>query len=672
MAEDIREKIMRKKTLFLILIVLTGSISLSAAEKKTLTIEAILSLPYPRELALSPDGRRIAFTIRKPDFQKSSFSTSIWMVSADGTGLMQFTNPRGSDYSPQWSPDGRYIAFLSTRPYRTEEGSEKKGTPQIWIIPTDGGEAWLLTRAPKGVESFKWSPDGKTIAYITPETLPEEKQRELEEKRKRKFDARVVDGDKFKKEIWLIDVERRKSRRLYAGDYGINRLEFSPDGKLIAYTTNYSGEYNDEQKYDIWLVSVPTGGVRQLTDFPGPETFPCFSPDGQYIAYISQTVPDIEFAQTDISLIPLKGGEPVNLTSRLDFPVSSPHWSPDGGSIYFEAMMGTHTHIYRVNVKTRKIFPVIEGRRCCYQIDFSRDGRTMCFLSEDPYSLPEITVRRKGEERRITHYSDALKDYNLGTQEIIRWRSEDGLEVEGLLIKPVGYEPGRRYPLILVVHGGPFSRFRDTFRQGYYLQLYAANGYAVLAPNPRGSSGYSDWFGQANRYDLGGMDYKDIMAGVDHVISLGIADPNRLGVIGGSYGGYMTNWIISQTDRFKAAVSMYGIFNLVTDWSNSIQPSWEKMYFGKYYWEDLTPYLKHSPSTYVTDITTPVLILHGEEDQLTFISNSKEMYQALKVLGKPAEFVIYPREGHGISREPNHIVDKMNRILGWFEKYLKG
>lgn len=429
----------------------------------------------------------------------------------------------------------------------------------------------------------------------------------------------MVDRDKFKKEIWLIEVETRRSRRLYTGDYGINRLEFSPDGELIAYTTNYSGEYNDEQKYDIWLVSVPDGSVRQLTDLPEPETSPCFSPDGQCIAYISQTVPDIEFAQTDISLIPLKGGEPVNLTSGFDFPVSSPHWSPDGSSIYFEAMIGTHTHIYRVSVKNNKIFPVIEGRRCCYQINFSRDGRTMGFLSEGPSSLPEITVRGKGEEKKITHYSDVLTGYALGTQEVIHWKSQDGLKIEGLLIRPVGYQAGRRYPLILVVHGGPFSRFRDTFRQRYYLQLYAANGYVVLAPNPRGSSGYSDWFGQANRYDLGGMDYKDIMAGVDYVISLGIADSTRLGVIGGSYGGYMTNWIISHTNRFKAAVSMYGIFNLVTDWSNS-----------------------------------------------------KEMYQALKVLGKPVEFVIYPREGHGISREPNHIVDKMNRILDWFEKYLKG
>jgi len=654
---------------FFIGVLLLGT-SLAHGGEKIFNMPDLISLKYPSSLALSPDGQYVAFVIREANLEESFYYTNLWIVRTDGTDLRPLTSNRYQNRSPQWSPDSQWLAFLSNRPYSNSKG-EKRQT-QIWLLYLRGGDAQRLTDASRGVHRFRWSPDGKSIAYVTTQPLSPEEKKRRQERRQRKFDARVVDEPKQPKEIWLIEVATRKSRRIHVADPGVRDIAFSPDGQWIVYSTNYTGEYDDEQKYDLWLVSLKDSTVRQLTDFPGPETSPQFSPDGSRIAYISQTVPDIEFAQTDISLIPFEGGKPQNLTTQFHYPVGSFIWSPDGQSLYFEGHVRTHNFYYRLRLKDRSIRPVLkEDRRFFSHLRISRDGKLLAYLAENAYALPDIFVRRRKKERPLTHYRKALEDYALGEQKIIRWRSVDGEEIEGLLVTPVGYQPGHPVPLILMIHGGPFSRFRDTFRQHYFFQYFAGHGYAILAPNPRGSSGYSDRFGQANRYDLGGKDYQDLIAGVDEVIRRGIADSTRLGVMGGSYGGYLTNWVITQTPRFKAAVSLYGIFSLLTDWSNSIQPSWEKMYFGAYYWENLDVYLKHSPAFYVTRIQTPVLIMHGEEDELTFISNSKEMYQALKILGKPVQFVIYPREGHGIAREPNHRIDVYQRALQWFDKYLK-
>ncbi|MDZ7261006.1 MAG: S9 family peptidase [candidate division KSB1 bacterium] len=665
---------MNKKYLsFLAVILILINSPPQSESGELLTAKNMLSFIYPTSISLSPNGRQVAFTIRQADFEKSSYSTSIWMVSSEGKELRPFIKSLASDYNPQWSPDSKQIAFQSTRPYRDRDGSEKQGISQIWLIQAGGGEAEIVTTAPHGVKYFQWAPDGKSIAYLTTEVLPVEKQKELQEQQKKKFDAKVLGTGKQKKELWLVDVASRINEKIYTGDYGIRELSFSPDSKTIVLTTNYSGEVNDELNYDLWLVSMADGSAHQLTDFPGPETRPLFSPDGKQIAYLSQTVPDIECAQTDISLIPVTGGPAENLTLEFDFPVTSFCWSPDGHSLYFEAEVKTESPVYHLDLKDKTITPVTRESGCFSNFRISQDGQSFGYIFEDSYTIPEIELtQRKGKPKRITHFSAALEGFRLGQSQVIRWPSRDGWEIEGFLVKPINFEKGKRFPLIVILHGGPFGRFRNSFIQVQYFQLLAANGYLVLAPNPRGSSGYSDTFGQANRYDLAGMDYQDIMAGVDYVINLGIADSSKMGVMGGSYGGYLTNWIISQTNRFQAAVSMYGIFNLVTDWSTSIQPNWEKMFLGRYYWEDITLYQERSPASYVKNINTPVLLLHGEEDRITFISNSMEMYQALKTLGKTVEFVIYPREGHGINEEPNHKIDEMQRVLEWFGRYVKG
>ena len=644
----------------------------AAAEQKPLTVDDYLKLQYARSPAVSPDGGAVAFVVRDADFERNRFVNSIWLVTADGSRLSRFTESVGSDWHPRWSPDGTRLAFLSTRPYVTPRGERKEGKAQIWLIPRDGGEAIRLTDAVKGVSDFAWLPDSHGLLYLTRETLPPEERQKREELRKKGFDAIVVDERRYSQELWRLDLTRNRGDKVATLDPGVNGIDVRPDGRWLVYATNYTGEYNDEQRYDLWLVNLETGEKRQFTDFAGPETQPRFSPDGSRIAYVAQTVPDIEFAETDIWVIPFEGGEPVNLTEKFGYAASSPVWARDGKSVYFLAAVRTATHVMRVSLADRQVKSVAGGDANFAGLTCAKRSGALVATRETATTLPEVVfIRGKEKVYRVTDFSKQLSEFSLGQQAAVRWKS-DNWQIEGILIYPVGYQKGQRVPLILTVHGGPYGRFRNTFRQAYMSQVYAGQGYAVLGPNPRGSAGYSDAFGQANRYDLGGGDYRDIMAGVDHVIELGVVDSSRMGVIGGSYGGFMTNWIISHTQRFKAAVSMFGIFSLFTDWSNSVQPDWEKMYFGKYYWEDMKPYIEHSPAFYVQNIHTPVLILHGEEDELTFIANSKEMYQALKVLGRPVKFVIYPREGHGISREPNHIRDRMRRTLDWFAKYVKG
>ncbi len=656
---------MKHVRLLLVFVLLIAGVS--PAIPAAPSIQDLIGLKYPSELVLSPNGWFAAFTIREADFRKSRYFRNIWRVSTRQGHIEKLTFGTDQNRSPRFSPDGKMIAFLSDRSY-VRDSLRISNRTQIWILP-QRGDPWRLTDVSENVQFFRWAPDGKSIAFIVKKALPDSVRQLRKEQRSRRFDAEVVGKLGRPKEIWRVFLSDQTTQKLAIVDPGLNYLTFSPDGKTLAFTTNYTGSENDAQKYDIFLLNIRSGNVSPLTGFPGPETSPAFSPDGKFVAYISQTVPDIEFAQTDVSLISVKGGAAKNLTANFNYAVNDFKWDPRGKKIYFEGAVRTTSNIFSVEIASGEIVGILTGTDCFSDFQISANGKYWAYLREDSRSLPEITYSNGRKAFRLSDFSDQLKPFSLGDQRVIQWKS-DKWTIRGILVTPVNYQPGNPVPLIVTVHGGPYGQFQNRFRQYYQFQLWANHGYAVLAPNPRGSEGYGDKFGQANRYDLGGGDYRDIMRGVNYVIQMGVADSTRMGVIGGSYGGYMTNWIISQTQRFKAAVSMFGIFSLLTDWSNSVQPSWEKMYFGKYYWEDLQVYLKHSPAFYVTNIHTPVLILHGKNDQMTFISNSKEMYQALRVLKRPVEFVVYPREGHGISREPNHRVDVYRRALKWFNRYL--
>lgn len=649
----------------------------SSAAKKRLTMRDMLSFRLVSQPALSRDGRRVAFIVAEADFQESRYRTDIWVVETEGGKPRPFTRSKEDESMPRWSPDGRWLAFLSNRPGRMPEARQEEEREQrknqVWIMPSDGGEAIQLTQAEEGVIAYEWSPDSRTIIYLTRETLPKPERERRERERQRKFDAVVEEKERYRREFWRIDIETRKATRLFEGDYGIAEFEVAPDGQRLAYATNYTGRVDDGKKFDLWIFSIEERRARQLTRRPGGERSPRWSPDGRQIAFLAPQIADIPYSQSEVFLIPAEGGEWHEVTKAFDRGVEGFRWHPEGRDLYGLALLGTETHLMRIPVAGGSPEPITTGARVVSAFDLSADGRTLVVLSEDARSLPDLWLLRPGSDglTRLTEMNPELHEFEIAEQEVIRWRSVDGLEIEGILTKPIGYEPGRRYPLLVAVHGGPHSRVVNAFRQSYNLQIWAANGYAVFAPNFRGSSGYDGKFDIANRRDLGGKDFQDIMTGVDHLIRIGIADPDRLGIFGGSYGGYMTNWAITQTDRFKAAISMYGIFNLITDFSNSYLPSWEPDYLGAYYWDDLDIYIRRSPFAYVKNIKTPVLILHGEADPNTFISNSKEMYTALTHLGKTVEFVRYPREGHGF-RELNHRLDEVRRCLEWFDRYVKG
>ncbi|MCS7228913.1 MAG: S9 family peptidase [Candidatus Kryptonium sp.] len=657
-----------KKAIFIVVSVLISFSALSGQSvKKKFTIKDMLSINVASQIDVSSDGRNVVFVLSKADFEESVYRTDLYLVSTDGGEVKQLTFSKEDERNPKFSPDGKFIAFISNRKTNPEAKEVKN---QIWLLPVDGGEAFKLTDAPEGVISFHWMPDGKSILYLTQETLPKPEKEKKERDKKLKFDPIVVDKEKYRKEFYIVDVKTKKERKIFTGDYGIDQFDISPDGKLVVYTTNYTGDIDDGKKFDLWILEIETGKAKQLTKRPGGERQPKWSPDGKYIAFVADIDPKFTYSQEELFIVDPQTGEIKILTENFDIGVISYEFSrSEPNVIYARTANGVYTHVYKVSLDG-KVKEFFGGERVFSDIAVS--DKSIVFLVEGKTSAPDVYVFKNGDLKKLTNLNPQLEGFTFGEQTVIRWKSFDGWVIEGILVKPVNFEPGKRYPMLVAVHGGPYSRIQDMLRQYYNLQVWANEGYLVFAPNFRGSSGYSNKFGISNFKDLGGGDFKDIMTGIDYIVKeLKIADENKIGIFGGSYGGYMTNWAITQTDRFKAAVSMFGIFNLITDYSNSYLPSWEPDYLGDYYWNNLKIYLERSPFYYVKNIKTPVLIMHGDEDQNTFISNSKEMYQALKHLGRTVEFVRYPREEHGF-REPNHRIDEFYRCLEWFNKYLLG
>ncbi len=654
----------------LALFLLIPSLVLSQPQKKKFTIRDMLSINVASQIDISPDGKSVVFVLSKADFNESKYRTDLYVASTENGEVRQLTFSKEDETMPKFSPDGKFIAFLSNRKSTADEKEVKN---QIWLLPIDGGEAYKLTEAPEGVISFQWMPDGKSILYLTQETLPKPEKEKKERDKKLKFDALVVDKEKYRKEFYLIDVKTKSERKVYVGDYGVEQFDISPDGKLVVFNTNYTGDIDDSQKFDLWIFEVETGKARQLTTRPGGERQPKWSLDGKFIAFIADLDPKFTYSQEELFIVDPQNGAIKNLTDKFDVGIVGYEFSKaEPSKIYARTANGVYTHVYSISISDGAIKEFLGGEKVFGDITISTGDNVIALLAEDKVSAPDVFVLKGKELKKLTNLNPQLDNFTFGEQSVIKWRSFDGWEIEGILVKPVNFEPGKKYPMLVAVHGGPYSRIQNILRQYYNLQVWANEGYVVFAPNFRGSSGYSNKFGISNFKDLGGGDFKDIMTGIDYIIrELKIVDENKIGIFGGSYGGYMTNWAITQTDRFKAAVSMFGIFNLITDYSNSYLPSWEPNYLGDYYWNNLKIYLERSPFYYVKNIKTPVLIMHGDEDPNTFISNSKEMHQALKHLGKTVEFVRYPREAHGF-REPNHRIDEFYRCLDWFNKYLLG
>lgn len=618
---------------------------------------------------VSPDGKRVVYTVSEAVMtaDKSEFVTQIYLANTDGSNSFQITYGEKSSTSPKWSPDGNWLAFTSNR---------KDNKNNLYLLRLNGGEAEPLTDVKTGVSNFDWSADGKQIAY----TMSDKKSDDEEKNDKGKNDFRWVDENVKMSRLFVVSVMKdangkREPRQLTTESYNVGGdFDWSPDGRMIVFSHSRSPVANDWTTSDVSMVEVASGRVTPFAKTLAAENSPRFSPDGKSIALSVSDIPARWATNNLIHIIPASGGTPKILASSFDGQPNIGGWSPDGKRIYFSEAKGTGTRLYTVDVAANKIAQINETDEVISGVSVNRTGTMMTFVRQNSETPPEVFVSGVGKFApvQISRANSDAPKMPLGKTEVVKWRSKDGREIEGLLTYPVNYQAGQKVPLLLNVHGGPTGVFQQSFiggRGSYPLATFASRGYAILRPNPRGSSGYGKDFRYANEKDWGGADYQDLMSGVDKVIEMGVADANRLGVMGWSYGGFMTSWIVTQTKRFKAASAGAPVTNLMSFNGTADIPNFVPDYFGGQSWENMEIYQKHSPMFNVKGVTTPTLIQHGEADVRVPISQGYEFYNALRAQNVSTRMLVLPRQPHG-PNEPKMQIAAMQSNLDWFDKYL--
>ena len=639
------------------------------AAARPMTVEDLMKIRNVGDARISPAGDRVAYTVSDLDFQRNTVQSNIWLVSTAGGPPVRLTAGEGRDSSPRWSPDGKLIAFLSDR----------GGGTDIWFISPTGGEATKPAAIGGGVSSIVWSPDGLKIAFLSTGPKPPAPQ----EPPLRADEVIVYDADRPGPRLFVLDLASKEVAALTPPSGAVVDFSWSPDGRRIAFASQPSPRIPDMYRTDLFTVDLETRTVRDLVRREGIDTTPRWSPDGRTIAFLSTDGGTGWITNWYLCTVAAEGGTPLNLTPKLDEFLFSPQWSPDSRTIYYQCPSGLRNQLFAVLAAGGPARPLIGGDPVWSDFSFSERGDRMAFLGTDSSTPTEVYVSAPAPFApvRLTFTNPQLVDLALGRREIVRWKSLDGLELEGLLLLPATVPPGKPIPLLTYVHGGPSGRFEAGFSpqigtpypvqaECYPLHVLTGLGYGVFMPNVRGSYGYGEKFRKANMGDFGGGDYRDIMSGIDALVKRGIADPARLGIMGRSYGGYMTGWIITQTDRFKAASLGAGMSNLVSFYGQTDIPGFTETYLGGPPWKALDTYLRCSPVTHAANLKTPTLILHGEKDFRVPLPQAEELYRALRRNGVPVEFLVYPRQGH-VATEPKFMVDMMERNIEWFSRWLK-
>jgi dipeptidyl aminopeptidase/acylaminoacyl peptidase len=617
---------------------------------------------------VSPDGKRVLYTVTEAvtTADKSEFLTQVWLGNIATRENIQLTFGDKSSGNPRWSPDGNWIAFTSNR---------KDNKNNIFLLNINGGEAEQLTEVKTSVSDFAWAPDGRSIAF----RMTDAKSEDEEKNDKGRNDFRWVDENIKMARLYLLPLQKnangkREPRKLIDANYNVTEYDWSADGSRIVFSHTRTPIVNDWPSADVSIVEVANGKVTVLANTPAAEMTPSYSPDGKSIAVLVSDNPP-RWAQSGvIQIFPASGGAPKIIAASHDGQPGIAGWSPDSKRLYFGESKGTSSQLYIVDVAANRIEEV-NAAPAVYGAFNLNDTGTMIGLTRQTSDTPaDVYVASVADFKpvQITRVNGDVKLPAIGRTEVIRWKSKDGKEIEGLLTYPVGYQAGQRVPLLLNIHGGPAGVFQQSFlggRGAYPLATFAARGYAILRPNPRGSSGYGTEFRRANMKDWGMGDYQDLMTGVDHVIQMGVADPDRLGVMGWSYGGFMTSWIVTQTKRFKAASAGAPVTNLMSFNGTADIPSFVPDYFGGQSWEVIEVYQKHSPMFNVKGVSTPTMIQHGEADVRVPISQGYEFYNALKTQGVATRMLVLPRQPHG-PNEPKMQMAAMKANLDWFEKYI--
>jgi dipeptidyl aminopeptidase/acylaminoacyl peptidase len=629
---------------------------------------------------IAPDGRTVAFVVTTLSEEKDEYLSNIWLVDGAGGEPRRFTTGPRRDTAPRWSPDGARLAFVS------ERETKKKG--QLYVMPAQGGEPTRLTDLKNGVGAPEWSPDGTRLAFVARVGGWQEPESE-EEKRKSRPPRMITtlkyrfNGEGFtydrRSHIFIVAVEGGEPSQLTEGDYDHGDPAWSPDGRWIAFTSARHDDRDHNDAGDIWLVSAGGGALRRLTHTAGPAGHPTFSPAGDTVAYLGRSAINSFGKNVQLFTVRVSGGAPVCLTGDFDRSCSPlgipPLWSQDGQTLIVASEDQGTLGLYRVRPGSGPPTRIVSGERTVTGCSASRDGACVAFTATDPLSPAEVfSCAPDGSgERRLTDFNaDWKREVALSRPERFRFERA-GFTVDAWLMKPFGFEPGRRYPVLLNVHGGPHAQYGYPFFDEF--QVQAGAGYAVLYTNPRGSQGYGEAFTRAVVGDWGGGDAADVLAGLDEALRrFEWIDPDRLGLLGGSYGGFMTSWIVGHSRRFRAACSERAVNSHVTMFGcsdighlfNAVELG------GARPWENMTKYLERSPLTYAKDIATPLLIVHSEDDLRCPIAEGEQLFMALKTLRRDVTFVRFPDENHELSRsgKPRHRLERFRIILEWFARHL--
>jgi len=655
------------------------AISLSAiADDRLLTIDDLLALKIVSDPQISSDGTWIAYTVESIDVEADTKSTQVFMASIDGNDVVQLTSDDYSASAPRWSPDGRFLAFLAAR------GDEDAST-QVWTLDRRGGEAQAYSAVDQGVDDFAWSPDGtKMLLSIVDKSeadiAAEAAEEAGEEARPLPY---VIDRLQFKQDgvpylddtrthLYILDGRQGEPSQLTFGDYDDSDAVWSPDGNWVAFSSNRTEEPDSNDNSDIWIVSAHADAAdnkpRKLTENPGTDRSPQFSSDGKQITYVSVTDVDLMwYATNHLAIVSISGGDERVLTAKLDRNISRPVFSEDDQSIVFQLEDSAESQLARYHLKTGNIDRLIRGGVSVR--GFSAHSGSYAVGISTPELPLEIFYLANDDLLQVTKTNAAvLSEIDLADTRNVTFASGDGTEIEGFVFTPPNYRKGTRYPTILRIHGGPVSQYDFSFNKD--AQLLAANGYVVVVSNPRGSSGYGQAFSADLFAEWGVRDFEDVMAAVDYTIAEGYSDPERLGVGGWSYGGILTNYVITKSDRFEGAITGASEVNYIANYGHDhYQKDWEAELGLP--WENREGWERISPWNDVDKIVTPTLVMGGKEDWNVPIQNSEQLYQALKRRGIKTQLVVYPDQGHGISR-PSFQRDRYQRYLDWYGTTVRG